>query len=579
MLFSRNSIFYLLILSVIWAICPGVYGTSSNQNSRPRPPFRVLFSNDMTNISSCDSPYSPLGTPFNKEGLLGSIDETAGTGIDVHMFQPGLGRVPFWKSKIYPYEDHFAWYFKRYGIKPGSFDKYMLEGGDIVGDVVNRCHQQKLAPFISLRMNDHHRIDYVDLTKEEIAELGLRMPSSLSISKFYHDHPEYRLNDIFPVPPRGDMTRLEYIKKYESSLRANGVWNWAVPEVRKEKLDYFTEIAENYDISGIEMDFVRFPFFFKDEISISERKDIMTNFARKIRMALDETAKNGSRRWLAMRVPAWIDGVSGLNDCGFDIQRLYDAGVDIFNLACDYVTEQQTDLPNIRAMAPDAPLYLEFSHVNHRYRLTGQKAVYRTTTEQQFYTGAHIAYSQGAQGLSVFNFVYYRDHGERRPEDVSEPPFHIFKKLRDPAAVAREPQHYFLSRHDAKGRPVFMQQFGAHNVFPVAWHGTPALTKFSMYMAPPAGGWKSNGRLRIQLDRDWSDVDAIVSFNGQILKPARDVSEPYQPVKYTVGLGKPQELRAWIVPVKCLRNGINKIELKGPKRYEGRIIFIDLNVR
>jgi len=223
------------------------------------------------------------------------------------------------------------------------------------------------------------------------------------------------------------------------------------------------------------------------------------------------------------------------------------------------------------------------SHLVHRYSLPGRKSAYRTATNEELYTTALLAYRRGAKGISTFNFVYYRDHDERAPEDVSEPPFEVFRVFRDPEALARQPQHYFLSRFDAGGRAVFNQQFGAQNVYPVVWHATPPVTEFRLDMTPPEGGWKKDGRLRVQLDRPWKDAlpggdEVMVRFNGRLLASDPDVSEPY-PNKYTVGLGKPDELRAWTVPVKDLRDGLNTIELIAPRGCEGRIIFIDLAVQ
>lgn len=547
---------------------------------RPTPPFRVLYSNDLTNVPTCDSPYSPAGTPFRREGLEGSVDETARIGVDVHMLQPGTGWVPLWKSDALPFVKHFQWHQERYGVR-SPFDAYMLNGGDVVGDFVRRCRKDGLKAFVSLRMNDHHRTDYIDFTKDEALRAG--QPQSIYASRWYHDHPEYRLDDRYPIAEKGDLSGAAYRKRYPMQVRVDHLLDWSIEEVRQQKMTLITELCEHYDLDGIELDFVRFPFFFRGETGSDERKAIMTRFVAQVRSILDRTAKPGHPRWLGVRIPSWIEGVGGLESCGLDPKHLAEAGVDIFNLACDYVTEQQSDLGRIRGLIPDAALYKEVSHLVHRYQLPGQRSVYRSTTEEEFYTTAHLAYARGARGVSAFNFVYYRDHEERAPEDVSEPPFHVFNIIRDPEAVARRPQHYFLSRHDARGRPVFGQQLGAHNVYPIVWHATPPATEFAIDLAPPAGGWKQAGRLRIQLDRSWHGAfpngdEITVRFNGRRLQTTGNVSEPFA-VKYTVGLGKTDELRAWIVPVECLNDGINRLELFTPLGCDGRIIFIDLAIK
>ena len=69
-----------------------------------------------------------------------------------------------------------------------------------------------------------------------------------------------------------------------------------------------------------------------------------------------------------------------------------------------------------------------------------------STTDEQFYTAAHMAYARGGAGISVFNFHYYRLTGERVDPRVGEPPFHVFEAINDPARVAQMPQHYILNR-------------------------------------------------------------------------------------------------------------------------------------
>ena len=66
--------------------------------TRSKPPYRVLYSNDTTNILSCVSPWHRAGAPFRPEMLEATVDEVAGLGVDAHLLQPGLGWVPWWQS-------------------------------------------------------------------------------------------------------------------------------------------------------------------------------------------------------------------------------------------------------------------------------------------------------------------------------------------------------------------------------------------------------------------------------------------------------------------------------------------------
>ena len=126
--------------------------------ARPKPPFRVLYSNDTTNTVSCTSPWHKRGEPFRAQMLEATVDEVAGRGVDAHLLQPGLGWIPWWKSKVYPAAEHYRWFTERTGLEPDSYGKYMQAGGDMVKVFLERCGRRAQAPFVSLHMNDSHHL-------------------------------------------------------------------------------------------------------------------------------------------------------------------------------------------------------------------------------------------------------------------------------------------------------------------------------------------------------------------------------------------------------------------------------------
>ncbi|MBM4082161.1 MAG: hypothetical protein FJ278_20820, partial [Planctomycetes bacterium] len=427
---------------------------------RPRAPFRVLFSNDTTNILSCVSPWHKKGEPFRPEMLEATVDEVAGTGVDAHLLQPGLGWIPWWKSKVYPAEEHYRWFQQRTGAEPDSFGKYMLAGGDLVKVFVARCRQHGQAAFVSLRMNDAHHLENADAKDR----------SAIWSSQFYVAHREHCIGQD---PARGEQR----------------VLNWAIPEVRAHKLAFIQELCENYDLDGFEMDFMRYYSLFQlDKTTVEQRRGIMTGFVRQVREALDRTARGGRRRWLCARVPCYLAAHDAL---GLDLPALVEAGLDMVNVSASYFTVQQTDLPAIRRSVPQAAVYLEMCHsIWNGKRPPGRgydTFPFRRATPEQFYTAAHLAYARGADGVSVFNFVYYREHGGPGRGPFAEPPFHVFKGLADPAWLARQPQHYFLA--SGWGNPFVRPPVPPRKIEP----GKP--TTFTLDLAPPAGGWQRGGRL------------------------------------------------------------------------------------
>src|ERR1700722_20164570 len=147
---------------------------------------------------------------------------------------------------------------------------------------IDRCRKTEQAPFVSMRMNDAHTLEYVDKPGNLI---GIHC-----ISRFYAEHQEWR---------RGtDRSSWD-----ERSL------NWGVPEVVDHIFALVAEQCQKYDLDGFELDFMRNPSFFRmSETTSEQRRTIMTDFIRRVRKVLDESARGGKHRWLCARVPCYVSG-------------------------------------------------------------------------------------------------------------------------------------------------------------------------------------------------------------------------------------------------------------------------------
>jgi hypothetical protein len=287
-----------------------------------------------------------------------------------------------------------------------------------------------------------------------------------------------------------------------------------------------------------------------------------------VRALLDRTARDGQRRWLCARVPCYLEALDLL---GLDLPAITAEGVDMVNASAHYFTTQQHALAAIRRRVPDAALYFELCHTIWK----GDKVTegydvfpFRRATPEQLHTSAHLASARSADGISLFNFAYYREHGQGEGRGVfGEPPFKALKSLRDPQTLARQPQHWFIApgwrAPGAKPLPV------PRKIEP----GKPA--NFIFDLAAPQDGWERNARLRIQSDQSLGDSVWQATFNGVALSAVPDVSEPFQ-VPYPSLIGKPEEMRAWLVPAKLLVDGINRLELTGGAG--ATIVFLDLSV-
>lgn len=533
---------FLGVTAAAWAVRPSL---RAEEPAGRKAPFRLLYSNDTTNITACTSPFHQKGEPFRAEMLEATVEEVAGTGVDAHFLQPGLGMVPMWPSKVLPLDAHYAWIQERYGQGPDPFGRYVLDGGDVVKVFIERCRKTGQAPFISFRLNDAHHKEFVDPQPGAKPGKGIGM----SVTRFYAEHPEHRIK---PGSLRG----------------ADLVQNWAVSEVRAQKFALLRELCENYDLDGLELDFLRFYSFFRtDETTRNQRCAIITGFVGEVRALLDRTARAGRRRWLCARVPCYLPTLDLL---GLDLPALVAAGLDMVNASAHYFTTQQHDLAAIRRQAPGAALYFELCHSTWngpKLEVGYDVFPFRRATPEQLHTTAHLARARGADGISLFNFAYYREHGSAGRGAFAEPPFPALTGLRDAQWLARQPQHWFLSpgwrAPGMKPTPV------PRDIQP----GKPE--KFTLDLAPPADGWKRGARLRLQAAASLVGTRWAAMLNGAALAETPDVSEPFANPSPTL-LGQPEELRAWTVPEELLRDGLHELAFTLLAGEPTQIVFVDL---
>lgn len=112
------------------------------------------------------------------------------------------------------------------------------------------------------------------------------------------------------------------------------VLDYGVPEVREYVLSNIQEVIDNYDIDGVELDYMRDPWLFKETFSdpvqpvTKEHSQVMVDFHKRVRAMLDAKAKRiGRALLLAIRVPRWLDISKNL---GLDLEASLRSGaIDI----------------------------------------------------------------------------------------------------------------------------------------------------------------------------------------------------------------------------------------------------------
>jgi hypothetical protein len=479
-----------------------------------KPPYKVLWNDDTTNIPK----WTP-GEVFQDDQLRGAINSVADKGIDAYVLSPGLGWIPWWKSRVVP--DHYQWRLAKSGKQPDCFGKYLLAGGDLIATLIEHCRTRKLAALASFRLNDCHR-------QEE--------KESVWVSRFYEEHPEYLLN------PQ------HYAIQGYSSQRGQ---NWAIPEVRAYKLALVRELCENYDLDGTELDFLRDDYLFRlDETTEAERIAWVTDFVRSVRQALDNGPVKGRRRYLGVRIPLQLAAHGRI---GLDVVRLAEAGVDMFNLSDWYHTNQRTDLAQVRALVPRSAVYLELHYVTaHKLASGYSTASFPRTSNEQFYTTAHLAYSRGADGVSFFNMQYNKRS------------YQVLPRISNRTWLAEQPQYYYL------GKSRYLSQL------PVTLVSQQTKT-LQMDMAPPASFPQKKIRLRLHADRPLRHEGLKVAINGQMLEPSDDISSFFDN-PYDAMISDSSNRLAFTAAEIELRNGLNELSVTLTSGEALQLTFVDVMV-
>ncbi|MEZ4702361.1 MAG: hypothetical protein R2834_18660 [Rhodothermales bacterium] len=136
------------------------------------------------------------------------------------------------------------------------------QGVDYPGRMLQRAREAGIGAWISVRMNDAHLPD---------------QPDHPLHSRFWRAHPEWRLEN----------TGLDY----------------AEGEVRDHYLALIREVSERYDPDGIELDFLRFPLYFRPGEEAAG-VPLMTALVREARAMTDAAGQRlGRPVHLAVRVP------------------------------------------------------------------------------------------------------------------------------------------------------------------------------------------------------------------------------------------------------------------------------------
>jgi hypothetical protein len=359
----------------------------------PQLPGRLLYNNDGSNIlMSCDT--------LTPSRAYVRIDPLAGAGVSLFIHNVNPGQNMGYPSAVAPM---FHW--ERSPEKPKeSWDTYgtrmdynlrslVRDSIDAVGMVMQRAWFRGMGAFLSLRLNDLHDVD---------------KPDSPLLSPFWKSHPDYRVGGY-------------------SGWGAYAL-NYAIPQVREYTLAILREVCERYDPDGLELDFMRFPYYFPPQPdSMKAYTNIMTQFVRTVRVMTEAIAeRRGRPLLLSVRVPTSLEACAyiGVDPSTWAKEEL----IDLLVIAPFLSTQPEMPVSEFRQACGSIPIYAGIEYTLGT----------RSMLHEQIRAVGALLYAAGADGIYLFNHFTYWDTGR----DIDK---EVLRELSDPQLLAAGDKLYTLA--------------------------------------------------------------------------------------------------------------------------------------
>ena len=288
-------------------------------------------------------------------------------------------------------EEVRPWEWTHYWQWYACLARLIAEGNDPPEVIARRCHEHGMNFLPSLRLNDQH---------------GMH-PHEGHYGSFRRDHPEW--------------------------IVGNKAMDYGVPEVRGHVLRVVRELAELYDIDGLDLDFMRWPIYFKGD-EVKANTPLMTDFIGEIRSILDEAGKRRGRHMLlSIRVPLKIGEGQVAHGAPLDVHDVECLGIGLdvrtwikkgfIDMLCPmdfFHTDWQTMIENMAEWhalkdGTECGLYptihsLAWKDYGHPY-----------ISSESYRGAAHSYYLHGADGITLYNLWEENEVGWKAVRDMGKP--------------------------------------------------------------------------------------------------------------------------------------------------------------
>ena len=312
--------------------------------NRPR---RIYVNNDAGYDAVAMGPKETPITPDEWIAARFSAFSQPGSQVDCVGWCLDEGNIAAYPSQVIP------------ELQYPTLLRWRKDGVDIAQRIVEESHRLKLEVFWEHRLNGADR------------EVDVNTPARHPLKD---KHPEWLIDGGWWKP---------------------GLWNFAIPEVRQYKLAILREVAERYDLDGINLDFGRHPPFLPTGRQWEQRESL-SEYVRQVRQMLQQVAeRRGRPLLLSVRV---ADTVPGCHFDGIDIETWVRAKmIDMIVVGTRSI---EVDLAGFRRITAGSHVKL-YPCIDQHHSPDGYHAV----TANEFLRGlAANWWQQGADGIATFNF-------------------------------------------------------------------------------------------------------------------------------------------------------------------------------
>ena len=345
-----------------------------------------------------------------------------------------------------------------------------------------------------------------------------------------------------------------------------GLWNYAIPEVRRYKLSILREIAERFDYDGISLDFARVCPVLPPGKAWAHR-DKMTDFLREFRSITQEVAHRRGRPLLVgARIP---ENLQGCHFDGLDIETWVREGlVDVLALG---IRSFDVDIAAFRRITAGTHVKL-YPSVDDHHASDGY-----ATPPIDIYRGvAANWWRQGADGIQTFNFNHAPDFPFR---EVWETHLQAYRELGSPRTLHRKNKRFVVQRRGGGHGPTVIPN-------PQDWT-TPRWMYFNTNMlaplpAPLANDGKADTLLTVAVADDLgTDREQVERLSLRLLlsdpsAKGLPTEKRLQQVRVAT-IGHPESRLLNIPPARGIENLIearlNNAHLGKPSPEDGWLIF------